>query len=99
MKIEIGRRARRQVERVSSWWHANRPLSASLFEDEFERALRQLVSTPYSGALYPTERRPALRRLLLPKTEYHLYFTLERNESVLVIHALWGARRERGPKL
>jgi hypothetical protein len=31
-----------------------------------------------------------LRRLLLPKTEYHLYFALERDETVLVIHSRWG---------
>lgn len=40
-----------------------------------------------------------LRRLLLPKTEYHVYFALERDEMVLVIHSVWGARRGRGPKL
>jgi plasmid stabilization system protein ParE len=99
VKIEIGKRARLQVERASRWWEENRPLAPSLFEEEFEAALRQLVSMPRSGILYPTAKRPGLRRLLLSKTEYHLYFALERNEAVIVIHSVWGARRARGPRL
>jgi plasmid stabilization system protein ParE len=99
VKIEIGKRARRQVERASSWWEENRPLAPFLFEEELAAALRQLLSTPHAGVLYPTSKRPMLRRILLPKTEYHVYFALERNETVLVIHSVWGARRGRGPKL
>jgi hypothetical protein len=99
VKIEVGKRARRQVERASSWWEESRPLAPSLFEEEFEEALVRLLAKPDSGLVHPTTKRPTLRRLLLPKTEYHLYFALERGESVLVIHSVWGARRGRGPKL
>jgi len=65
----------------------------------FEQALRQLLSTPMAGLAYPTTKRPAMRRLLLPRTGYHVYFALERDESVVVIHSVWGARRGRGPRL
>lgn len=99
MKIEIGKRARRQVERASSWWEEHRPLAPDLFVDELDAALRQLLSMPSSGVLYPTTKRPRLRRILLPKTEYHVYFALERDDSVIVIHSVWGARRGRGPRL
>jgi plasmid stabilization system protein ParE len=99
VKIEIGKRARRQVERASSWWQENRPSAPSLFEDELGRALRQILSMPRSGTPYPTAARPELRRILLPKTEYHVYFAVEREETVLVIHSVWGARRGRGPKV
>jgi plasmid stabilization system protein ParE len=70
-----------------------------LFEEEFEAALQQLLSMPKSGIVYPTAKRPELRRILLRKSEYHLYFALERNETVAVIHSIWGARRGRGPRL
>jgi len=100
MKIKIGRRASRQAERASDWWHENRS-AAELFDREFGEALRVLAARATAGVSYPTERRPALRRLLLPKTEYHVYFALEREdkETLIVIHSVWGARRERGPKL
>jgi ParE toxin of type II toxin-antitoxin system, parDE len=99
VKIQIGRRARHQVERASSWWHANRPSSPLIFDDEFEHALELLLVSPSSGVPYPTRRRPTLRRLLLPKSGYHVYFSLERRETLTVIHAVWGARRGRSPRL
>jgi hypothetical protein len=70
-----------------------------LFEHEFEWALRYLISMPTAGLPYPTPRRSAMKRLLLPRTAYHVYFALERDEAVVVIHSVWGARRGRGPKL
>jgi len=54
---------------------------------------------PSIGTPYPTEKRPHLMRLLLPKTEYHMYFSLERDQTLIVIHSVWSARRKRGPKL
>jgi hypothetical protein len=54
---------------------------------------------PKVGLPYPTAKRPALRRLLLRETEYRVYYALERNETVLVIHSVWGARRGQRPSL
>ncbi len=99
MRVEIAKRARRQVERISSWWDTNRPAALDLFEREFEEALNLLLAAPKAGVAYPTARRPGLRRLILPKTQYHLYFCLEHDETVVVIHSVWGARRGRTPKL
>jgi plasmid stabilization system protein ParE len=99
VKIEISKRARRQAERISSWWEDNRPAAPTLFETEFEHALSLLLGAPRAGRPWPTTRRPGLRRLLLSKTQYHLYFTLEKNETVLVILVVWGAQRGRTPKL
>ncbi len=99
MKIEIGKHARRQAERASSWWRENRPHASGLFDAEFERALHLLLVMPSAGVPYGTRRRPGLRRLLLPKTEYHVYFAVEHDGTVVLIHSLWGARRGRGPRL
>ena len=87
MRIEIGKRARRQVERESEWWAKNRPSAPTLFEDELAATLRQLLLRPSSGVGYPTARRPRLRRILLPKAEYHAYFTVERGGTVIAIHS------------
>jgi plasmid stabilization system protein ParE len=98
VKIEIGKRARRQVERASDWWQENRPGTAFLFDQELEEALRLLLLMPNAGVKYATPKRPDLRRLLLPKTEYHVYFAVERGGAVVAIHSVWGARRGRTPK-
>ncbi|MHB8727385.1 MAG: hypothetical protein ACYC9Z_18740 [Casimicrobiaceae bacterium] len=98
MRIEFARGALRQFEQASSWWqeYTSAPF---LFDDEFEGALLLLLSMPKVGIPCPTRKRPHLRRILLVKTEYHVYFSLERDESVIVIHSVWGARRGRVPKL
>jgi hypothetical protein len=70
-----------------------------LFDQELEEALRLLLVMPNAGVTYPTIKRPELRRLLLPKTEFHVYFGLERAGTVIATHSVWGARRGRSPKL
>lgn len=98
MKIEIGKRAQRQVERASDWWH-EKARYPPLFDQEFEDALRRLLRTPNAGSPYPTAKRPHLMRLLLPRSEYHVYYSLEGDDARVVIHSVWGARRGRTPKL
>lgn len=99
MNIEIGKRASHQVERASDRWQKYRPSAPFLVEQELDEALRRLRTMPKIGIPYAMSKRSEVRRLLLPKTEYHLYYTLERDETVIVIHSVWGARRGRGPKL
>jgi hypothetical protein len=38
-------------------------------------------------------------RLLLPKTEQHLYYYIDDNTQEIVVLTVWGVRRGRGPKL
>lgn len=40
-----------------------------------------------------------MMRLLLPRTQNHLYYTYEPEQQLLRIWCLWGARRGREPKL
>lgn len=98
MKIEIGKRAQLQVERISRNWQtrADYPF---LFEEELEQALRDLLDIPLLGVRYPTVSRPHVLRLLLEKSQYHVYYSVEREETMLVVHAVWSARRRRGPVL
>lgn len=98
MKIEIGARPRAQVERELKWWRENRD-HPDIFEEEYEAAPQWLLVTPQNGSPWPTARRPNLLRILLPKTSNHIYYTIERNKTVVAIHSLWGALRRRSPQL
>lgn len=68
-----------------------------MFTTELESAVRLLGLLPGAGALYPHTNVADLRRLYLRKLDCHLYYTFNDNE--VIIRALWGARRERGPVL
>ena len=56
------------------------------------------MAGPHIGTLYEQGDLEALvRRVLMPKTKTHVYWAVEADAIVVV--AIWGARKRRGPKL
>jgi plasmid stabilization system protein ParE len=87
-----------QAGAIDAWWRANRAASPTLFREELEAALERLEQAPFASAIYGHEGQPStLRRLLLPRCRYFVYFEIEDDEvSVL---AVWHASRGTGPAL
>jgi len=40
-----------------------------------------------------------VRRVVLPKTRHHVYYEVDRKNDLVMILAVWGAPRGRGPTL
>jgi plasmid stabilization system protein ParE len=93
--VEFADEAREHAGNIDAWWRANRRAAPDLFTNELDKASLTLAENPALGRRY--EPRPGVRRLLLPRTRYHVYF-VEESERVLVV-AIWGANRGRGPDL
>jgi plasmid stabilization system protein ParE len=71
---------------------------ADLFREEFEAALERLEQAPFASAIYGHEGQPStLRRLLLPRCRYFVYFEIE-DDAVSAL-AVWHASRGAGPAL
>jgi hypothetical protein len=87
------------VKLVGAWWREHRPAAPNLFADELEWAKREMLSRPNLAPRYRTTNGKACRRLLLPATEQHVYYTVHEATDLVVVHTIWGARRGRGPKL
>jgi hypothetical protein len=98
VRLKILEEARAQYRKQSAWWREHRDAKA-LFAEEFLVAIRRLRAAPETGSLYARKRGRAVRRWLMPKTEYHVYYRFDREHDLLVIYSVWGARRGRGPKL
>jgi plasmid stabilization system protein ParE len=98
VKFEISKRARRQIERIQSWWLENRPAVRDVFLEELEQAQVQLLGSPELGTVYTQHRTGAVRRLLLPRTHHHLYDRYQPSRDALTVLAIWGAPRGRGPR-
>jgi plasmid stabilization system protein ParE len=98
VNFEISRRARRQIEKINTWWVEHRSNARWLFIDELDRAER-LLRNPEIGVAYAAHRRDVVRRLLLPQSEHHLYYRYRAKRGELLVLAVWGAGREKGPKL
>ena len=99
MKVCFTPWARRAALAMAKWWRANRPLAPDLFEHELEAAKRRLEQQPELPPIYETLRGRVIRRVLLPKTERHVYYSVDAAAQTVVVHVIWGGRKGRGPRL
>jgi plasmid stabilization system protein ParE len=69
-----------------------------LFDEELQVALDQIRTAPHLGSAYHVVRGQEHRRLLMPRTHYHVYYRLVAPDRIRVL-AIWSAVRGRGPRL
>ena len=97
MKVRVSARARREFERCDAWWRSNRDASDLLTREVLD-VLDRLRDNPDLGALYEAvDFKTPVRRISMPKCEHHVYHA--RVGDLVVVLAVWGARRRHGPKL
>ena len=96
MKVELSRRAEREMQRIARWWqeHAS---SAAVFLDELEQMIEHIETTSMLGAVYEANARRTVHRRLMKKSGCHVYLVC-RSAQLVVIVSIWGARRRRGPR-
>jgi len=87
------------VEQIDAWWVDNRPTAPGLFADELAAAFGRLASFPHAGTEYPHSTVAGIRRLLLQRTRYHVYYLTDDTEGVVSVLAVWHASRGSGPPL
>ena len=88
--------AQHHVDREQQWWLDNRD-HQELFAAELEEAVKILALLPGVGSPYPRVGVADLRRIYLRRAACHLYYTFD--DEQVIVRALWGARRGRGPSL
>ena len=99
MKLRIGKRAQRQADKIEAWWVEHRPAAPTLFTDELAWTFQHLCQRSSAGVRWPTSRRPMLRRILMPRTENHVYFMVDEMTQTVHVLAVWGVPKGRTPKL
>jgi plasmid stabilization system protein ParE len=97
VKLEFARRALRELERTERWWVQHRDAKL-LFQEELAAVLRQVRADPKVGQVYRVVGNREQMRILMPKTSQHVYYRVDGAERILIL-AVWGARRRRGPQL
>jgi len=88
-----------QALAAGRWWRKNRPTAPRLFRDEVSAAIDLLANSPRSGAPFDDARIVGVRRLLLPRTRYHVYYAYNVQTDELTVLAIWSAVRGRRPPL
>jgi hypothetical protein len=93
--VSFTRTAQQHVAQEKAWWLENRDYP-EVFVEELEQALKGGRSASRRGQAICEIADPR-RRVYLRRVALHLYYTF--NDDVVLVRALWGARRERGPQL
>ncbi len=98
MTLRLTPRALAEAKRIKTWWRRNRPAAPSMFDQEFAAALDRIAQLPGVGKLYVEgDLDVPVRRVLLPKTLNHVYYTVAGQDVVVL--SVWGTLHERGPRL
>jgi plasmid stabilization system protein ParE len=97
LTVVFQRRAAREIEAVDEWWRANRMASPDLFVSELDAMVSAVALMPTLGAPAKAERASGVRRVLLRRTRYHVYYRVR--GEVLEVLAVWHAARGVGPGL
>lgn len=99
MKVRFLGRSATQAREVDAWWRENRDAAPSLFADELTDALRLLKKIPLIGAPYAPMAKDGIRRLLLRRTQYYVYYVVDADAKILGVLAIWSCLRGRPPAL
>lgn len=67
-------RAAAEIQRASAWWRANREAAPFALAEDIERAFELVAAQPGIGARARNATKDGVRRLLLSRTGYHLYY-------------------------
>jgi len=99
VRIRFTSEGRQRARAAAVWWRANRPGTRRLFDQELAEAQEKVLAAPTLGTVYQTIRGMTIRRILLPKTGQHFYYSVDEHAEIILVHMIWGARRGRQPGL
>ncbi len=97
MRIRVVPSAQQQIRDAISWWEANRPAAPNAIRDELRRAFRFLRAQPRMGARARNPGLESVRRVLLSRVRYHVYYRVVDATDTVEVLAFWQAQRAAGP--
>jgi plasmid stabilization system protein ParE len=99
MKIRFTPEAEEQVDAIDKWWRENRKDAVDSFVRELASTIALISASSKIGTVYTILDGLTVRKLFMPKTRHHVYYALDPAAAEVVVHAVWGAPKRRGPKL
>ena len=99
LAVTFWKRAARQIESAADWWHENRHDSPDALSDELARTLELITLQPGVGLPAVNARLSGVRRILLPRVGYFLFYRVAPRKQLVEVLAFWHARRGSGPRL
>jgi plasmid stabilization system protein ParE len=97
-RVCLQAKAERQLDAILRWWIRHRPEHPDLVGEEVAQAIAMLEVSLEAGPVVEA-RRKAIRRIVLPRSKYCLFYRVVHDEGLVVIEAVWKASRAKGPPL
>ena len=97
LRVKVSARAASQIRRAAEWWSENRPTAPGAIRIDIGEALALLAQQPGIGTVYEGARTQGVRRLLVGRIRYFIYFR-ERQDTLEVL-AVWHVSRGKQPSL
>ncbi|MEM7483552.1 MAG: type II toxin-antitoxin system RelE/ParE family toxin [Acidobacteriota bacterium] len=98
-RLRVASRAAKQIREAADWWLANRPKAPHAFEEDVEKAFSLISTLPGTGQKVRHAKIRRLRRALLGRVRYYLYYTVDTDEELVKVLAFWHASRRGHPRL
>jgi plasmid stabilization system protein ParE len=95
VKLVISPSAADDIEAASRWWDANRPGAPQLFQRELLTALGIIEQSPRSLAASRDTSLGEVRRAVMPKSRYLVYFRVLKDEVRIL--RVWHQSRSTPP--
>lgn len=70
-----------------------------MFKQELAATFERILRAPRARQPHGDIEGEPVWRILMPRTEQHIYYTVDDDALEVVVETVWGARRKRGPKL
>ncbi len=91
-RVKVSRRALSEYEIAQAWWRVHRDKAPDLLCGEFKQALSLLSEHPETGLL--AEDHDELRRFLLRKSRYAIFYRVNEDELQVEVLAFWHSSRQ-----
>ena len=97
LRVKISARAASHVRKAAEWWAENRPAAPGAVRTDIGDALALLAEQPGIGAAYEGARTQGVRRLLVGRIRYFIYYRT--TPDTLEVLAVWHVSRGKQPSL
>lgn len=99
LHIEVSDLARAQILAAQDWWRANRPQAPNAIREELERASLLISVQPEIGARARNTSLVEVRRLLLARVHYYVYYRVAKDPERIEVLAFWHESRGGVPSI
>jgi plasmid stabilization system protein ParE len=93
LTVVFTERAAQEAEAAEAWWRENRLAAPGLFSEELERRMALVAATPHLGVVVRNVRAHEVRRILLARVGYHVYYRVEIQLARVLVLSVWHAQR------